>query len=92
MNMILVTELGDLLTSLGLGISGSYAVLTMVVLIIVFIITYLFGREVFAILSTSLVAIGMSVWNGDINRMLLAFVAVIFGVLIVMLIYRVTNK
>lgn len=90
--IILSYEIGTLMNELGLGIAGSYQLLSIAILLLVFIITYLFGREIFALLATSLTAIGMSVWNTEFNTFLLALVAVVFGVLIVMLIYRITNK
>lgn len=90
--IILSATAGDFLTDLGLKLTGGYEILSMLILIIIFAITYLFGREVFALLATSLVAVGMSVWSGDFNRFLLALVAVVFGVFIVLLIYRITNR
>jgi hypothetical protein len=90
--IILSYEIGNLINELGLGIAGSYEVMSIFILLLVFIISYLFGREIFALLATSLTAIGMSIWNSEFNTFLLALVAVVFGVLIVMLIYRITNK
>lgn len=89
---ILMSTAGDLLDTVSIGIAGSYEVLTLFILLFIFIITYLFGRHVFALLATSLAVIGMAVWGSDINQTLLAIVATIFGVLIVFLFKRVGNK
>jgi len=92
LGIILANEIGTLLNDLSIGIAGNYQVLSIFILLGVFVITYLFGREIFALLATSLTAIGMAVWRTEFNTFLLSLVAVVFGVLIVMLIYRITNK
>lgn len=90
--VFLANNIGSLLDTLGISIAGNYGILTMFILIGIFILSYIFGREYFALLATSLAAIGMGVWNSEFNRLLMAMVAVVFGFFIVMLIYRVTNK
>ena len=90
--IILSTSAGDLLDIAAIGIAGNYELLTLLIVVSIFFISYLFGRHVFAILATSLAVIGLSIWGTQMNSILLTLVAILFGSLIIMLIYRVTNK
>jgi len=90
--IFLAQTVGDLATSISLGITGNYTILSFIILFFVFIISYLFAREIFAFLATSLTAIGLYVFRTPFNTTLLAIVATIFGILVVYFFYRLTNK
>jgi len=90
--IFLAQTVGDLATSISLGITGNYTILTFGILFFVFLISYLFGREIFAFLATSMTAIGLYVFRTPMNTTLLAIIATIFGILVVYFFYRLTNK
>jgi hypothetical protein len=90
---ILINNAGKLITDLGIGITGSYSLLTLLLIIGIMIFMMMLGvpLEVLLILTAFLI-LSLSIWHTTIITIILGVTAIIIGVLIVILFWRLLTS
>ncbi len=91
--ILLTSSIGYLFTSLGLGITGSYALLTFLVIIGVVIAMMIMGVPLEVILTLfGFLVLGVGVWETQISMIMLGLVAIVIGTLIVIFFWRLLKS